>query len=194
MLGMGRGARPPSARTTAIKASWQVPDIPGEVTEAGIPEPRMGNNDLATCYTTEKAGALLGGLLQKGQIYYTVKTSPNKPKANTTMTVKVNIFNAGGADGFVGRVDIFTTPLAAVFPFFSPDDRCDRTDFSYSFNTTNLVIKAGKSKTVTIKDVPVPSKAGWSGLVVLPDAGCANEAEKTLVWQAMPFIRFEVAP
>ncbi|GBF97626.1 hypothetical protein Rsub_10502 [Raphidocelis subcapitata] len=150
-----------------------------------------------TATTTKTAGALLGGVQAKGQLTFTVKTSPKKPKANDTMTVKVKITNLGDADGSVGRVNIYTSPVASFDPYFFPAFglRCDLTDFTYSFNTTDLVIKAGKSKTVKITDVPVPAKAGWSGLVVVPDAGCTNAAETGLFYQIMPFITFEaVAP
>ena len=119
-----------------------------------------------------------------------IKTTPKKPKVNGTMTVKVKVLNLGGADGSVGRIDIFAPPVdrAYVFEFFI--NRCEPTGAIYSANTTNLVIKAGKSKTVKITDVPVPGKAGWLGLAVVPDAGCANDAGVALL--PVPYIAFEV--
>ncbi|GBF97627.1 hypothetical protein Rsub_10503 [Raphidocelis subcapitata] len=149
-----------------------------------------------TATTAEKAGALLGGVQTKGQITFTVETSPKKPKANATMMVKVKIANLGDADGPVGRVTIYTSTVASFDPYFFPAFglRCDLTDFAYSINT-DLVIKAGKSKTVKVTDVPVPAQAGWSALVALPDADCTNVAETGLFYQIMPSVTFEaVAP
>jgi hypothetical protein len=123
-----------------------------------------------------------------------VKTSPKKPKVNDTMTVKFKIINMGGADGSVGRVEIFTSSVDDSYGGYYGGERCDPTGFVHSFNTTDLVIKAGKSKMVKITDVPAPGKAGWFGLTVVPDANCLNEAEKDATWQPMPFSAFEVVP
>ena len=118
------------------------------------------------------------------------------------MTVKVKITNVGDAEGPVGRVVIFTTSVEdAPGMRYEYDDRCDPMlpewvpGSTYSFNTTDIVIKAGKSKTVKITGVPVPATAGWWGLTVVPDADCANEAARGMLWPPMPFNAFEaVAP
>ncbi|GBF99799.1 hypothetical protein Rsub_12239 [Raphidocelis subcapitata] len=143
-------------------------------------------------YTTDKAGALLVGVQQKGQLSFMLKTTPKKPKANDTMTVKVKIMNVGDTDGPVGRVDLFLTSVSNAYVGYTVENRCNPTDFYHSFNTTGLVIKAGKSKMVKITDVPAPSEAGWWGLVAVPDAGCVNEAESSVFVQTMPFSAFEV--
>ncbi|GBF92675.1 hypothetical protein Rsub_05044 [Raphidocelis subcapitata] len=127
-----------------------------------------------------------------------IKTTPKQPKVNGTMTVKVKISNLGDTDGLVGRVVIFITVVEdAAFLRYSYRDCSDPSDpffdrSIYSLNTTDLVIKAGKSKTVKIADVPVPARVGWSGLVVVPDANCANEAARGMVFPPLPYNAFEV--
>ncbi|GBF90368.1 hypothetical protein Rsub_02474 [Raphidocelis subcapitata] len=143
-------------------------------------------------YTTDKAGALLGGVQQNGQLSFVLKTTPKAPKANDTMTVKVKIINLGDADGPVGRVDLFLTSVSNAYVGYNSWDRCNPTGFIHSFNTTDLVIKPGKSKMVKITDVPAPGRAGWWGLVAVPDASCINEAESSVLIQTMPFSAFEV--
>ncbi|GBF91240.1 hypothetical protein Rsub_03560 [Raphidocelis subcapitata] len=143
-------------------------------------------------------GAVLASLQPKGQRYYPVKTTPKTPKANETMTVKVKIANLGDADGVVGRVVIFTTAVDATDAVHYDIGRCDPSlpslynGLTFSANTTDLVIKAGKSKTVKITDVPVPATAGWFGLVAVPDADCINEVERSLHWLPVPYNAFEV--
>ncbi|GBF91239.1 hypothetical protein Rsub_03559 [Raphidocelis subcapitata] len=143
-------------------------------------------------------GAVLASLQQKGQLYYPIKTTPKKPKVNETMTVKVKIANLGDADGPVGRVAIFATAIVDPSQLSFDIGRCDPSlpslynGLTFSANTTDLVIKAGKSKMVKIADVPVPATAGWWALVVVPNADCANEAEKGLVYPPLPYNAFEV--
>ncbi|GBF96761.1 hypothetical protein Rsub_09617 [Raphidocelis subcapitata] len=131
-----------------------------------------------------------------------VKTTPKQPKINGTMTVKVKITNVGDAEGPVGRVVVFTTPLDYLDGLnYAIEYRCNPAlpewvpGSTYSFNTTDIVIKAGKSKTVKITDVPVPDTAGWWGLMVVPDADCVNAAQKDMWGAPLPLNVFEaVAP
>ncbi|GBF89808.1 hypothetical protein Rsub_02512 [Raphidocelis subcapitata] len=135
-------------------------------------------------------------------VFTDITTTPKKPKINGTMTVKVKITNVGDAEGPVGRIVVFTTSIedARYVPLFI-GYRCDPIlpewvpGSTYSFNTTGIVIKAGKSKTVKITDMPVPDTAGWWGLTVVPDADCINEAEGGMFAPALPYSSFEaVAP
>ncbi|GBF96754.1 hypothetical protein Rsub_09610 [Raphidocelis subcapitata] len=127
-----------------------------------------------------------------------VKTTPKKPKVNGTMTVKVKITNVGDAEGPVGRVVVFTTTLDYLGGLdYYIQFRCNPAlpewvpGSTYSFNTTSIVIKAGKSKTVKIMDVPVPATAGWWGLMVVPDADCVNAAQKDMFAAPLPYNVFE---
>ncbi|GBF96760.1 hypothetical protein Rsub_09616 [Raphidocelis subcapitata] len=136
------------------------------------------------------------------ETYLDVKTTPKQPKINGTMTVKVKITNVGDAEGPVGRVVVFTTPLDYLDGLnYAIEYRCNPAlpewvpGSTYSFNTTDIVIKAGKSKTVKITDVPVPDTAGWWGLMVVPDADCVNAAQKDMWGAPLPLNVFEaVAP
>ncbi|GBF99407.1 hypothetical protein Rsub_12340 [Raphidocelis subcapitata] len=147
-------------------------------------------------YTAGKAGALLGGVNNKGQYTFSIKTTPKKPKVNGTMTVKVKIINLGDADGSVGRVDVFASQtfgddLIDIGGYYG-GSRCSPTGFISSLNTTDLVIKAGKSKTVKIADVPAPGKAGWWSISVVPDAACANPADGASPGLPTPYSTVEV--
>ncbi|GBF99406.1 hypothetical protein Rsub_12339 [Raphidocelis subcapitata] len=147
-------------------------------------------------YTAGQAGALLGGTTNKGQYTFSVKTTPKKPKVNSTMTVKVKIINLGDVDGPVGRVDVFASQTFGdtllEFGGYYGGSRCNTTGSISSLKTSDLVIKAGKSKTVKIADVPAPGQAGWWSISVVPDAACANPADGLSPGMVAPYSTVEV--
>ncbi|GBF96588.1 hypothetical protein Rsub_09334 [Raphidocelis subcapitata] len=146
-------------------------------------------------------GAYIGGVQIKGQLTYAIKTSPKAPKANTTMTVKVKFENRAAVEGPIGKVAVWLKPA----PEWSgpkycgytgvewPDyfGQCDYSGFVASADFSDVMIKPGKSKTVKIADVPVPTAPGWWQVSALPDINCTLPAKKT-IRPVAPYAAFEV--
>jgi hypothetical protein len=64
-----------------------------------------------------------------------------------------------------------------------------------SADFSSIVVKPGKSKTVTIPDVPVLAVAGWWELSALPDINCALPGSVLYSFDRYarsPFSAFEV--
>jgi hypothetical protein len=73
-------------------------------------------------------------------------------------------------------VGVWLTPIAESNALLdggtSQGAPCTYTGFVASADFSRIVVKPGKSKTVTIPDVPVPAVAGWWQVSALPDINC----------------------
>jgi hypothetical protein len=75
-------------------------------------------------------------------------------------------------------VGVWLTPTAEATALggTSQGQACAYEGFVTSVDFSGVVVKAGKSKTVTIKNVPVPAVAGWWEVSALPDINCTLPA------------------
>ncbi|GBF99718.1 hypothetical protein Rsub_12431 [Raphidocelis subcapitata] len=116
---------------------------------------------------------------------FEVTTAPKAPKPGSNVTVKVKAINMGSLEGTPGKV------IVSVFPFdvewtTSPLKWEACGDYSgqvaeASFGDVKL--KPGKTKTLKIKDVPVPLGAApgsWWLADVMFDVDCANTYNQRL--------------
>ena len=71
---------------------------------------------------------------------------------------------------------VWLTPIAESYALIrgatSQGLACAYKGFVASADFSGVVVKPGKSKTVTIKDVPVPAVPGWWEVSALPDINC----------------------
>ncbi|GBF91242.1 hypothetical protein Rsub_03562 [Raphidocelis subcapitata] len=201
--------RPPSASDcgTAGNVTVELPKIPPGKTKAvaveGLTAPSKGNGWVYALIdpdcklgpvptlvwggydTAPAAGAIIRGVHLKGQAANQVKTTPKKPKVNATMTAKIKVVNEGAAEGPIGKVALFTlsrkNPLDGSLGYWA-GTRCNVTDYVAMADFSDVVLKPGKSKMITIKDVPVPAgPAGWYELSAVLDAACASAIAKDLL-------------
>ncbi|GBF90394.1 hypothetical protein Rsub_02500 [Raphidocelis subcapitata] len=140
------------------------------------------------------ASAVFGGVQVKNQFGLTVKTAPKAPKANDTMTVKVKFLNRGTAEGAIGKVGLWIKPAAdwnpARYGGYKGSTVCDYQGLAASADFSDMVVKPGKSKTVTIKDVPVPGPPGWWQVSALADINCTLPSSAAVV-RIAPYTAFE---
>ncbi|GBF90395.1 hypothetical protein Rsub_02501 [Raphidocelis subcapitata] len=179
----------PGKTKTLTVDSLVAPDAPDSyllfLTDAGCalnskPGPlRFGYYDIAP-----SASAYFGGVQAKGQLSYTVKTAPKAPKVNDTMTVSIKLQNWGSVEGAIGKVGVWLTP-AADWPAptdggFWGGELCAYTGYVATADFSDVVVKPGKSKTVKIKDVPVPVAPGWWQVSAVPDINCTLPASSAV--------------
>ncbi|GBF96599.1 hypothetical protein Rsub_09345 [Raphidocelis subcapitata] len=126
--------------------------------------------------------AYIGGLKTKDQLTYAIKTTPKAPKANKTMTVKVKFENKADTDAPIGNVAVWLKPAsdkpAAEYGGWTEGTNCAYTGFAASADFSGVVLKAGKSKTVKLTDVPVPLTPGWYQVSAMPDINCTLPASR----------------
>ena len=68
---------------------------------------------------------------------------------------------------------------------------CAYTGFVASADFSGVVLKAGKSKTVKLTDVPVPLTPGWYQVSAMPDINCTLPASRE-IRPIAAFATFEV--
>ena len=103
--------------------------------------------------------------------------------------------NWGPADGAIGKVGVWLTPAgdwpAPLYGGTVIGENCAYTGFAATADFSNVVVKAGKSKTVKINDVPVPLTAGWWQVSALADINCTLPASSRVgAWSV--YTAFEV--
>ncbi|GBF91243.1 hypothetical protein Rsub_03563 [Raphidocelis subcapitata] len=141
--------------------------------------------------TAPAPAAFIRGTHAKGQYTYQVSTSPKKPKANSTMTAKIKVINDGGAEGPIGKVALYARKFIDTDGHYE-GTVCNVTGYVALGDFSDVVLKPGKSKTVKVKDVPVPAgPAGWYELSAVLDAACASPITKDMYLQPA-FNSFEV--
>ncbi|GBF87870.1 hypothetical protein Rsub_00582 [Raphidocelis subcapitata] len=143
------------------------------------------------------------GVHPKGQLAYTITTSPKAPTANDKMTVKVKFANYGMDEGAIGKVAVWIRPVPQIVNNSTLDwvasrqggyyegGPCAYKNYQFFADFSDVVLQPGKSKTVTLTKVPVPETAGWWQLSVVPDIDCVLPATKTIS-PAPAFASFEV--
>ncbi|GBF96587.1 hypothetical protein Rsub_09333 [Raphidocelis subcapitata] len=139
--------------------------------------------------------AYIGGLKTKDQLTYAIKTTPKAPKANKTMTVKVKFENKADTDAPIGNVAIWLKPAgdapAITYGGWTEGKNCAYTGFAASADFSGVVLKAGKSNTVKLTDVPVPLMPGWYQVSAMPDINCTLPASRE-IRPIAAFATFEV--
>jgi hypothetical protein len=98
-------------------------------------------------------------------------------------------------------VGVWLTPIAESYALFSggtsQGGACAYEGFVASADFSSVVVKPGKSKTVTIKDVLVPAVPGWWEVSALPDINCTLPASvvypTSFTFARAPYSAFEVA-
>ncbi|GBF97616.1 hypothetical protein Rsub_10752 [Raphidocelis subcapitata] len=103
------------------------------------------------------------------------KLAPASPKAGATAKAKLTVTNIGNTPGVVGQVKVWLIKNDYSWPPITvPGDRCNYTGemASASFNATT--IEVGKTKKITVPDVPIPSVPGSYYLVAEFDTACVN--------------------
>ncbi|GBF87799.1 hypothetical protein Rsub_00510 [Raphidocelis subcapitata] len=112
-----------------------------------------------------------------------VKISPKSPPVNGTMKIKAKFTNAGTVDQAPGRVAIWLRPLGPDTLYgYSDGDWCDFKNTAAIVTLDAPVIKAGKSKMLTIDAAPVPDEEGTfvvSLVAAGPVADCGKLAGLT---------------
>ncbi|GBF90402.1 hypothetical protein Rsub_02508 [Raphidocelis subcapitata] len=130
----------------------------------------------------------------KKQVSFILKAANKAPKANATMSVKVKFVNQGTAEGAIGGVGLWLLPVAEYpAPFYTGYWNAEGKYNGYvaTADFSGVVVKPGKSKTVTIKDVPVPGAPGWWQLSAVVDLNrTLPAAEYSYTWAL--YAAFEV--
>ncbi|GBG00514.1 hypothetical protein Rsub_13191 [Raphidocelis subcapitata] len=142
------------------------------------------------------SSAYFAGVQAKGQLAYSIKTTPKAPKPNTTMTIKAKFMNWGNVEGAIGQVGLWVMPVeylaAPLFGGAWYGNPCAYTGLSLTADFSDVVVKPGKSKTIQIKDVRVPAVTpGWYQVSILADTNCTLPASSwVLPWAA--YAAFEI--
>lgn len=89
--------------------------------------------------------------------------SPRAPKAGGALRVTVTASNTGSAPGTPGVVGVWVVKMKAAFsPWSDPvhGDRCEWSSPAASADFSSTTVAAGKSRSLVIRNVPVPSAPG----------------------------------
>ncbi|GBF90385.1 hypothetical protein Rsub_02491 [Raphidocelis subcapitata] len=138
--------------------------------------------------------AAFGGVQAKDQLTFAIKTAPKAPKVNGTMSVKVKFVNEATTEGAIGQVGVWLVPAAESNSLYFGGymgQPCAYQGFAATADFSGVVVKGGKSKTVTIKDVTVPGPPGWWQVSAVPDINCTLPASST-IQPVVPYAAFEV--
>jgi hypothetical protein len=89
------------------------------------------------------------------------KLAPASPKAGVTAKAKLTVTNLGNAPGVVGQVKVWLVPNEYSWPSIKlPGERCNYTGEAASATFNDTTIEPGKTKKITVPDVPIPSAPG----------------------------------
>ena len=104
--------------------------------------------------------------------------------------------NIAATEGAIGTVGVWLKPALSPSPLlwggYYSGSRCAYTGLAATAGYPKVVVQPGMTKTLTIRNVPVPAGAGWYELSALPDINCTLPATATSA--AVPaFAAFEVA-
>ncbi|GBF99720.1 hypothetical protein Rsub_12433 [Raphidocelis subcapitata] len=103
------------------------------------------------------------------------KLAPASPKAGATAKAKLTVTNIGNTPGVVGQVKVWLIKNEYSWPSITvPGDRCNYTGEIASASFNDTIVEVGKTKKITVPDVPIPSVPGSYYLVAEFDTACVN--------------------
>ncbi|GBF91245.1 hypothetical protein Rsub_03565 [Raphidocelis subcapitata] len=122
----------------------------------------------------------------KNQYTFKLRTTPAKPKANSTMTVKFKVLNAGTVEGPVGKVAIWTSPPVDSFGGFVAGPPCSPEGFVALADFGDVRVQPGKTASLKVENVPVPAAPGFWAVTAKADAACGGGADALLLVYNVP--------
>ena len=121
----------------------------------------------------------------------TVLRAPTRQNPLRARSKPFQVINDGGAEGPIGKVALYARKFIDTDGHYE-GTVCNVTGYVALGDFSDVVLKPGKSKTVKVKDVPVPAgPAGWYELSAVLDAACASPITKDMYLQPA-FNSFEV--